>query len=55
MVTQQAKFLTKCLEVVLDDLLEHVDHNEETGPLIDELVGVIIPNLRIELGLPERQ
>jgi len=39
------------LHAVLEQLLEHIPHNDETGHLIDELVGVAWPNHMVEVGL----
>lgn len=39
------------LQAAIDALLEEVDYNDDTGHLIDEIVGVALPNVLLDAGL----
>jgi len=40
------------VQAAVEELLEVVKHDAETGHLIDELIGVALPNLRSAAGMP---
>ena len=40
------------VQATVEDLLEVVKYDAETGHLMDELIGVALPNLRAAAGMP---
>jgi len=40
------------VQAAVEELLEVVKHDLDTGYLIDELIGVALPNLRASAGMP---
>ena len=47
MKMQQLHNSIEYLKDAIDALLDEVDYNDATGPLIDEIVGVALPNLEL--------